>query len=76
MRKWARASRRNKKLPRCTSCGTRISRAEPDVMLESLRVGGYLMFHEGCALDAYMAAVGGGPGAWRLTHRHVDERMN
>jgi hypothetical protein len=55
--------RRRKKLPRCISCEKPILRSEPDVILESLTVGGRLMFHERCALDACMAVVGGEPGA-------------
>jgi hypothetical protein len=76
MRKWARASRRKKNLPRCVSCSQPIPRSDPDVLLESLRVGGFLHFHERCGLDACMAVIGGEPGAWRLIHRHVDAEAN
>jgi hypothetical protein len=77
MRSWRRAAQRNRrKLPRCTSCEKPIPRSEPDVILESLTVGGHLVFHERCALDACMAVIGGEPGAWRLIHRHVDAEAN
>jgi hypothetical protein len=79
VRSWRRAGRsqrRRSKLPRCTKCSQPIPRSEPDVILESLRVGGFLHFHERCGVDAYMAAVGGGPGAWRVYHRHVHAEAN
>ena len=77
MRTWARANRRRrKKPPKCVSCSKPIPRSEPDVTLENLNIGGRLYFHERCALDAYKALVGGEPGVWRITHRHIDERMN
>ena len=77
MRTWRRtAERKNRKRPRCTSCGERIPRSEPDVTLQHATASGRLMFYERCALDAYKAVVAGEPSAWVLTHRHIDERMN
>ena len=77
MRTWRRAAqRRRSKAPRCTSCGDRIPRSEPDVTLEHLEAAGKLHFHERCALDAYKAVAGGEPRAWLLTHRHVDAEAN
>jgi len=77
MRTWRRAAeRRRNKAPRCTSCGGRIPKSEPDVTLEHAKVPGKLYFHERCALDAYKAVVGGEPLVWLLTHRHVDAEAN
>jgi hypothetical protein len=80
MRSWRRAAeRRRKKQPRCTSCGGRIPKSEPDVTLERLGgsgAGGRHFFRERCGLDAYKALVGGEPHAWRIIHRHIDPEAN
>jgi len=77
MRTWRRAAaRRRQKAPRCTSCGERIPRSEPDVTLEHFEAPGKLYFHERCALDAYKAVVGGAPRVWQLTHRHITPEAN
>lgn len=79
MRAWRRAAaRRRRKTPRCTSCGQRIAQSEPDVILEHASAPGRLAFHvhERCALPAFKALVGGEPGAWIATVRHIDAEMN
>jgi len=77
MRTWRRAAaRRREKAPRCTTCGQRIPRSEPDVILEHAEKAGRLYFHQRCALDAYRALVAGKPGVWIATARHVDETLN
>ena len=77
MRTWRRAAtRRRSKAPRCTTCGERIPRSEPDVTLTHLEAPGKLYFHERCALDACKVLVKGAPGVWLLTHRHIDPEAN
>ena len=78
MRKWVRANhRKHRNLPRCIHCKQPIPRSEPDVILQDLmgeKLPGY--FHERCSIGAYALAAFDEPGAWRITHRHIDERMN
>jgi hypothetical protein len=77
VRSWRRAAQRRKRRPpRCTSCGERIPRSEPDVSLEHHEAPGKLYFHERCALDACTALVRGSPGVWMLTHRHINPEAN
>ena len=77
MRTWRRAAaRRRSKGPRCTTCGERIPRSEPDVTLEHATAPGKLYFHERCALDACKVLVKGKPRTWLLTHRPVDAEAN
>jgi len=48
------------------------------VILEHASAPGRLAFHvhERCALPAFKALVGGEPGAWIATVRHIDAEMN
>jgi hypothetical protein len=68
--------RHKKKLLRCASCSRAIPRSEPDAILEDLATGKKVYYHERCSMLAYMMLSLDEPGAWRITHRHVDERMN
>ena len=78
MRKWKRAHARKKRTPhKCVWCEQPISRAEPDAILQDLKGEkrpGY--FHERCSMAAYALVVADEPGAWRLTHRHIDPEAN
>jgi hypothetical protein len=77
MRTWARANRRRKrKLPKCVSCSKPIPRSEPDAILEDLATGRKFNYHERCSMSAYIMLELDEPGAWRITHRCIDERMN
>ena len=76
MRTWAWANRRRKrKLPRCTSCGERIPRSEPDVILHRVDGTGQGYYHQRCQGAAYIMPMIE-PGVWILTHRHVEAEAN
>jgi hypothetical protein len=78
VRSWRRAAERNrrKKLPCCVNCKQPIPRSEPDVLLEDLKEGGRGYFHECCSMSAYVLLELDEPGAWRITHRHVNAEAN
>jgi hypothetical protein len=77
VKSWRRAAaRRRQRQPRCTFCGGRIPRSEPDVILEHAEAPGRLAFHLRCALPAFRVLVAGKPGVWVATARHVDAKAN
>ncbi len=65
-----------KKQHRCVACEQPIPRSEPDAILEDLATGGKVYYHERCSMLAYTLVVAGEPGAWHLTHRHVNPEAN
>ena len=77
MKTWRRAAERRKnKRRRCVACDHPISRAEPDAIFEDLATGGRVYYHERCSMLAYMMVTLDEPGAWRLTHRHINPEAN
>ena len=77
MRTWRRAAeRRQQKLPKCVACEQPIPSSEPDAVLEDLATSRKVYYHERCSMLAYMMVVLDEPGAWRLTHRHIDPEAN
>lgn len=72
------ASRKRKKLPKCMGCDKPILKQEPDVELKEIGETGFgkaVYYHPKCAAGAYVMVMLE-PGAWLITHRHVDEGMN
>lgn len=68
--------RHRKKQRRCVACEQPIPRSEPDAILEDLATGGKVYYHERCSVLGYAMVVADKPGAWRLTHRHINPDAN
>jgi hypothetical protein len=69
--------------PRCSGCGRRIPRSEPDLILRRMSEDNHtvsilrLAFHERCK-DAALerASSEATPALWVMTHRHVEAVAN
>jgi hypothetical protein len=67
--------------PRCSGCGRRIPRSEPDLILrryspDARRVELRRAYHERCKDAALEHVQGAKPALWRLTHRHIEAEAN
>jgi hypothetical protein len=67
--------------PRCSGCGRRIPRSEPDLILRRMSEDNptvtalKLVYHERCK-DAVLQRITSTPALWRMTHRHVEAEAN
>ena len=69
--------------PRCSGCGRRIHRSEPDLILRRMSEDNpivstlRLAFHERCKDAALERATSEAtPALWLMTHRHVEAEAN
>ena len=69
--------------PRCSGCGRRIPRSEPDLILRRMSEDNHtvsilrLAFHERCKDAALERATSEAtPALWVMTHRHVEAVAN
>lgn len=66
---------------RCSGCGRRITRSEPDLILRRkdpenpLWTALRLVYHERCSAAA-IERVSGTPALWHMTHRYIEAKAN
>lgn len=60
---------------KCSGCGKKISRSEPDLMLRKFGSEKSRFYHRGC-VGAVLKLVTSAPDAWHMTDRYIDGAMN
>jgi hypothetical protein len=67
---------------KCSGCGRRIPRSEPDLILRRMdpdnpmRTALRLVYHERCWPSAAGRVSESPPALWRMTHRHIEAEAN
>ncbi len=62
---------------KCSGCGKRISRSEPDLVLREHGRTKSRVYHRGCVSSALrLVNASGTPGVWHLTDRFIDGALN